>query len=243
VDDQLLAGKHLQRRRRVEIAARHLAVRRGAADHLVVEKEEVLDRRGHRIQGGLALPRGEPDFEDAFLARQRYGLPELWSNCEIRSSLGILRPGSRAGTCKRHQDSDDTDCRQANQATSLQRVVVGNPSRFHGRRISQNCRSTLKTVLLQIIARSGFGDGPQLLPWCVDPAARLDHSKCLPFLPANALLLSVLPDGRQFYFTFFTRSCQLLSFVLYGYLGGFIFSNPSSLVRISTPGLIPVAAH
>ena len=63
VDDQLFAGKHLQRRRRIEIAARRLAVRRRAADQLVVEQQEVLDRLGHRIERGLALPRGEPDFE------------------------------------------------------------------------------------------------------------------------------------------------------------------------------------
>ena len=83
MDDQRFAGKHLQRRRRIEIAARRLAVRRRAADHLIVEKEKVLDRRGYRIERGLALPRGEPDFEDTFLARQRYGLSELRSNCGI----------------------------------------------------------------------------------------------------------------------------------------------------------------
>ena len=69
VDDQLFAGKYLQRRRRIEIAARRLAVRRAAANHLVVEEKEVLDRLGHRIQSCLALPRDEPDFEHPFLAR------------------------------------------------------------------------------------------------------------------------------------------------------------------------------
>ena len=97
MDDQLFAGKHLQSRRRIEIAARPLPVRRRAADHLIVEKQKVLDRRRYRIERGLALPRGEPNFEDAFLARQRYRLSELRSNCGIGSSLGSLRPGSAPG--------------------------------------------------------------------------------------------------------------------------------------------------
>ena len=123
MDDQPFAGKHLQRRRRIEIAARRLAVRRRAADHLIVEKEKVLDRRGHRIECGLALPRGEPDFEDAVLARQRDRLSELRSNRGIGSSLGSLRPGSRAGTCKRHQESEGSNRQEAKQATCVERVV------------------------------------------------------------------------------------------------------------------------
>ena len=83
VDDQLFAGKYLQRRRRIEIAARRLAVRRAAANYLVLEEKEVLDRLGHRIQSCLALPRDEPDFEHAFLARQGDGLPKFRPNCEI----------------------------------------------------------------------------------------------------------------------------------------------------------------
>ena len=69
MDDEPFAGKHLQRRRRIEIAARRPPVRRRAADQLIVEKEKVLHGRGDRIEAGLALPRGEPNFEDAVLAR------------------------------------------------------------------------------------------------------------------------------------------------------------------------------
>ena len=123
MDDQPFAGKHLQSRRRIEIAARHLPVRCRAADHLIVEKEKVLDRRGHRIERGLALSRGEPDFEDAFLARQRHRFSELRSNCGIRSCLGSLRPGSRLRRFKRHQECEGTDCKQAKQATCMERIV------------------------------------------------------------------------------------------------------------------------
>ena len=122
MDDQPFAGKYLQGRRRIEIAARPLPVRRRAADHLIVEEEKVLDRRRYRIERGLALPRGEPNFEDAFLARQRYRLSELRSNCGICSSLGRLRPGS-AGAFKRRQDCESADCQQAEQATGAEHVV------------------------------------------------------------------------------------------------------------------------
>ena len=108
--DQRLAGKDLQSRRRIKIAARPLPVRRRAADHLVVEKEKVLDRRCYRIERGPTLPRGEPHFEDAFLARQRHRLSELRSNRAIRSSLGRLRPGSRSETFKQHHEREGTEC-------------------------------------------------------------------------------------------------------------------------------------
>ena len=123
MDDQLFAGKHLQRRRRIEIAARALAVRRRAADHLIVEKKKVLDRRGHRIERGLALPRGEPDFEHAFLARQRYGLSELRSNRGIGSFPARLRPRSRPGTCQCGEEGDGPERRYTKQAPGLRRVV------------------------------------------------------------------------------------------------------------------------
>jgi hypothetical protein len=100
-----------------------MPVGRRAANHFIVEKKEVLDRRGYRIERGLALPRGEPDFEDTFLARQRYRLSELRSNGGICSSLGSLRPGRRAEAFKRRQDSEATDYDQPNQATCVERVV------------------------------------------------------------------------------------------------------------------------
>src|SRR5439155_17697396 len=99
--DQPFAGKNLQSRRRIEVAARRPPVRRRAADHLIVEKEKVLDRRGYRIERRMALLCGEPNFEDAFLARQRYRLSELRPNCGICSSLGSLRPGSPTRAFKR----------------------------------------------------------------------------------------------------------------------------------------------
>ena len=52
-----------------------------APDHLIIEKEKVLDRRGYRVERGLALSRGEPNFEDAFLARQHHRFSKLRSNC------------------------------------------------------------------------------------------------------------------------------------------------------------------
>src|SRR5215472_18925157 len=111
MDDQRFAGKYVQRRRRIEIASRAAPVGRRAADHLILEKQKVLDGRGYRIESCPALPRGEPDFEDTFLARQRYRLSELRSNGGICSSLS-LRPGSRAEAFKRHQDSEGTACDQ-----------------------------------------------------------------------------------------------------------------------------------
>jgi hypothetical protein len=71
----------------------------------------------------LALPRGEANFEHAFLARQRDRLPEFRPNGGICSSLGSLRPGSRAEAFKRRHDSEATDCEQSNQASCVQRVV------------------------------------------------------------------------------------------------------------------------
>ena len=123
MDDQRFAGKYVQSGRRIEIAAGAPPVGRRAADHLIVEKKKVLDGLGCRIEGGLALPRGEADFEHAFLARKRYRLPELRSNGRICSFLGSLRPGSRAGTFKRPQDSEGSDRQQLNQATCVERVA------------------------------------------------------------------------------------------------------------------------
>jgi hypothetical protein len=115
-------GNTCQSGRGIEIAARPMPVGRRAADHFVIEKEKVLDRRGYRIERGLALPRGEPDFEDTFLARQRYRLSELRSNCGVSSSLGSLRPASRDETCKRQQHCEST-CKQAKQTVCVKRVT------------------------------------------------------------------------------------------------------------------------
>ena len=125
MDDQPFAGKYVQRGRRIEIAAGAVPVGRRAANHFIVEQEKVLDRRGYRIEGGLALPRGEADFEHAFLARQRHRLPEFRPDGGICTSLGSLRPGSRAVAFKRHHDSEATDCEQRNQASCMERVVEG----------------------------------------------------------------------------------------------------------------------
>src|SRR5262249_403190 len=99
MDDQPFARKHLESRCRLEIAAGAVAVGRRGGDCVIVEEKKVLDRLGYRVEGGLTLPRGEANFEDAFLARKRYRLSELRSSCGI--FLGSLRPGSRAGRFKR----------------------------------------------------------------------------------------------------------------------------------------------
>jgi hypothetical protein len=70
-----------------------------------------LDRLGYCIERCLALSRGEPNFEDAFLARQRYRLSELC--CGRCSCLGSLRPGRRVVIFNGHQKSEGTDCNQA----------------------------------------------------------------------------------------------------------------------------------
>ena len=121
--DQCFAGKHLQSRRRIKIAARALPVRRRAADHLVVEKEKVLDRRGDRIEPGLTLPRREPDFEDAILARQRYRLVELRSNGGICSCLACLRAGSRDETLEHQHESERIEDYRAKRATCAERAA------------------------------------------------------------------------------------------------------------------------
>jgi hypothetical protein len=124
MDDQPFAGKHPQRRRRIEIAARALAVRRRAADQLIIEKQKVLDGRGHRIERGLTLPSGKPNFEDAVLGCQCYWLSELWSNCGIGFSLGTLRPGRRDAASKHDQYSEGTTHQQAEHTTCVARVVA-----------------------------------------------------------------------------------------------------------------------
>ena len=123
VDDQFFAGKYLQRRRRIEIAARLLAVRRAAANHFIVEEKEVLDRRGHRIQSCLALPRDEPDFEHAVLGRERDRLPKFRSNRGIGSSLALCAHTVDAGTCQCDEEGDGPEHRYAKQAPGLRSVV------------------------------------------------------------------------------------------------------------------------
>jgi hypothetical protein len=103
MDDQGFARKYVQSGRRIEIAARPLSVGRGASDHLILEKEKVLDWRRYRIERGLALSRGEPDFKNAFLARKHHRFSKRWPNCQICSFLSSLRPGSRDQTSKRYQ--------------------------------------------------------------------------------------------------------------------------------------------
>jgi hypothetical protein len=83
MDDQPFAGKYLERRRGIEIAAGLLPVGCRAADYLVVEQEKVLDGRRYRVERCLALACGKPNFEDAVLARQHDGLAELRPNGEI----------------------------------------------------------------------------------------------------------------------------------------------------------------
>src|SRR5215468_2355887 len=123
MDDQRFARKYVQRRRRIEIASRAAPVGRRAADHLILEKQKVLDGRGYRIESCPALPRGKPNFEDAVLARQRYRLSELWPNCGICSSLGTLRPGGCAGASKHQRHSEGGECQQAKQAPCAERFV------------------------------------------------------------------------------------------------------------------------
>ena len=77
MDDQRLARKHLQGRRGVEIVARHLPVRRRAADQLIGEDEHVLDRLRHGIEAGLALLGDQPHLEHAVLAREHDRLAEV----------------------------------------------------------------------------------------------------------------------------------------------------------------------
>src|SRR6516225_8914917 len=121
--DQRLAGKDLQSRRRIKIAARPLPVRRRAADHLVVEKEKVLDRRCYRIERGPTLPRGEPHFEDAFLARQRHRLSELGRTA--RSVL--LSAGCAPAVAVKHSSS--TTSARAPNARKLNSRPASNASR------------------------------------------------------------------------------------------------------------------
>ena len=97
MDDQRLARKDLQRRRGIEIVARHLPVRRRAADHLIAEEQEVLDRRGDRVEAGLALMRGERHLEHAVLARQHDRLAELGPDRGIEGRFGVLRRGRGPG--------------------------------------------------------------------------------------------------------------------------------------------------
>src|SRR5580704_11871784 len=123
MNDQPFAGKYLQSRRRIEIAARLLPVRCRALDDLIIEKEKVLDRRGYRIERGLSLSRREPNFKNAFLARQHHRFSELRSNCEVCSCLGGRRPDSRLRRFKHHQECEGTDYKQAKQTTRMERVV------------------------------------------------------------------------------------------------------------------------
>ena len=123
MDDQPLAGKYLERGRWIKVAAGLLSVGRRATDYLVVEQKKVLDRRRYRVERRLALPCGEPNFEDAVLARQHDRLAELRPNCDIGFFVGALRGGNRAGPCQRRQDSEGTQCQQANQASGVECVA------------------------------------------------------------------------------------------------------------------------
>jgi hypothetical protein len=123
MDDQPFAGKYLERRRWIEIAAGLLPVGCRAADDLVVKKEEVLDRCRDRVEHCLALPCGEPNFEDTVLARQHDGLSKLRPSCEIDFFVHTLRGRSRAGPCKRRQDTKDTQRQQP--ATDMESVAQG----------------------------------------------------------------------------------------------------------------------
>ena len=125
MNDQPLAGKYLQGRRRIEIAARSLPIRGLAANQLIVEEEKVLDRRSNRIQRGLPLSRAEPDFEHAILARQRDRFSKQWSIRRICSSLARLRPRCLARTFECRQDGEHADYYQAEQAACAQRAVHG----------------------------------------------------------------------------------------------------------------------
>ena len=122
MDDQPFARKYVQGGRRIEIAARHLSVGRRASDHLIIEKEKVLDWRRDCIERGLALSGGEPNFKNAFLARKHHRFSKLWPNCQICSFLSSLRPGSRDETSKRDQHREST-CEQAKQATCVARFA------------------------------------------------------------------------------------------------------------------------
>ena len=87
MDDQGLARRHLQGRRGIKIAARHPAVGRRAADHFIVEQQEVLHRCRHRVERGFALSRGEPDLENAVPARKGHRLAKLGSHREVGLAL------------------------------------------------------------------------------------------------------------------------------------------------------------
>jgi hypothetical protein len=120
MDDHPFAGKYLELGRGIEIAAGLLPVGCRAADYLVVEQEKILDGRRYRVERCLALPCGEPNFEDAVLARQHDGLAELRPNGEIGFFVGTLRGSNRTGPCERCQDSEAAQCQQAIQATGVQ---------------------------------------------------------------------------------------------------------------------------
>jgi len=119
MDDQPFAGKYLESGRWIEIAAGLLPVGCRAAEGLVVEKEKILDRCRDRVERCLALLCGEPNFEDALLARQNDRLSELGPSREIGFFVRTLRGGSRA------QDSEDTQRQQSTPATGVERVAHG----------------------------------------------------------------------------------------------------------------------
>ena len=119
MDDQPFAGKYLESGRWIEITPGLLPVGCRAPHHLVVEKKKVLDRRRYRVERCLALPCGEPNFEDAFLARQNDGLSELWPRCEIGFFVRTLRDSSRAGPCKRRRHGESAQYQEAIQPTGV----------------------------------------------------------------------------------------------------------------------------
>ena len=109
MDNHRLARKNLQGRRGIEAAARHLPIGCRAANHLIVEEEEVLDRSGGRIEPGRPLTRGQADFEKAVLACQRDRFAELGANRQIDLACGNLRRDRRSEPAKHQQCCDDTD--------------------------------------------------------------------------------------------------------------------------------------
>jgi hypothetical protein len=92
MDDQRLAREDLQRRRRIEIVPRSLAVGRRAADELIGKDEHVLHRLGHGIEASLALLGDQPYFEHAVLARERHRLAELGPHGRIEFGACLLCP-------------------------------------------------------------------------------------------------------------------------------------------------------
>src|SRR5690242_10057904 len=113
MDDQPFAGKYLQRRRWIKIAARSPPIRRRAADHFIIEQEKVIDRCSYCIELCLPLSCRESNFKHTVLARQHNRLAELGSDCEVCSRFRSLRPGCHTGAFKRQYGDESTDYEQS----------------------------------------------------------------------------------------------------------------------------------